>query len=110
MSYLKHFFRRWLVDTRDPIWLMGILMVTVAATHKPPESEAALIKIDDRDSFECPDSGCWWMVRYDMTWTELARRIEADPAKLRVDNPQVSRDVVGRGQLIRLRTSSKAAQ
>ncbi len=108
MSFPKHFFRRWLVDTRDPIWLLGMLMVVFAVTHKPPESEAALIKIDDRDDFECPDSGCWWKVRSDSSWTELAQRIGADPAKLKADNPQVSRDVVEAGQLLRLRSSSKA--
>lgn len=110
MSGFKSFLKRWLVDTRDPIWLLGIVLVTFAATHKPPESEAALIKIDDRDSFECPDSGCWWKVRSDMTWAELAQRINADPIRLQADNPQVSRGVVQAGQLIRLRTSSKAAQ
>jgi hypothetical protein len=109
MSGLKDFLKRWLVDTRDPIWLLGILLVTFAATHKPPESEAALIKIDDRSYFECAESGCWWMVRSDTTWAELAQRINADPTKLRADNPQVSREVVEARQLIRLRSSSKGA-
>ncbi len=110
MSGLKGFLKRWLVDTRDPIWLLGIILVTFAATHKPPESDAALIKVDDRNFFECADSGCWWMVRADMPWADLAQRIGADPVKLKTDNPQVSHDVVEAGQLIRLRGSSKAAR
>lgn len=109
MSGLKGFLKRWLVDTRDPVWLLGIVLVTFAATHRPPESAAALIKMDDRNFFECADSGCWWMVRSDMTWADLARRIGADPTKLRADNPQISRDVVEAGQLIRLRTASEVA-
>jgi hypothetical protein len=33
MSGLKGFLKRWLVDTRDLIWLLGIVMVTLAVTH-----------------------------------------------------------------------------
>jgi hypothetical protein len=109
MSGLKDVLKHWLADTRDPIWLLGILLVTFAATHRPPESAAALVKIDDRNFFECADSGCWWMVRSDTTWVDLARQIKADPSKLQADNPQVSREVVEAGQLIRLRSSSEAA-
>lgn len=109
MSRLKHLLNWLLVNNRDLTWLLAVALVIFGATHRPPESDAALIKVDDRDYFQCPESGCWWKVRDATSWAELARRIKADPEQLRADNPQASRDVLKAGQLIRLREGSEAA-
>jgi hypothetical protein len=104
LEKLTAFFR-----SRDPVYLISLLLMTFIATHPIPQSTAALINIDDRNYFGCANTGCWYAVRDAITWEALAERIGADTAKLRDDNPQVTGDSLKPGQMIRVREGIRSA-
>lgn len=63
------------------------LLAVMRAPLRPP---GPVTSVDDRAHFACIETGCWFRVVRDYTWASLAAALDADEAKLRAANPQIS--------------------